>query len=85
MVRCNVLHSRSCVRYEKHYGLPIGRKKGAKVEKTEEETKKKSRKVLAKIAARKPFAPVDPKLEDQFVTGRLYGKLNCRHVDMPFS
>eukprot|EP00047_Mylnosiga_fluctuans_P001273 m.219597 g.219597 ORF g.219597 m.219597 type:complete len:173 (+) comp10198_c0_seq1:219-737(+) len=64
--------------YEKHYGTHIGKKKSSKAEKTEEKATKQSKAVLKKVAARKPFAPVDPKLEEQFATGRLYACIASR-------
>ena len=36
-------------------------------------TKKKSSHLQHKLAARKPMAKVDPHVEEQFLTGRLYG------------
>ena len=64
--------SRSCVpfRYEAHYGITIGRKKNVE----DKDAAKKSGHVKAKINGRKASAPLDPKLEEQFNTGRLYGK-----------
>jgi len=76
--------------YEAHYGLPLGKKrqeskkKEDKTKKTEgdakvqEETKKKSRHVIKKIAARKESSKVDPQLIDQFSTGRLYARITSR-------
>lgn len=68
----------TCTRYEKHYSLPIGRKKVAKgAEKAADDVlnKKHSKHVQAILAGRKSLAPVESKLEEQFATGRLYGKL----------
>lgn len=82
-------------RYEQHYGLPLGRKKGSTkkevwllvliawsvtllfVQDQEEDvtTKKHSPHVTKTLAARKATAKVDPHLEEQFLTGRLYGKV----------
>ena len=63
--------------YEKHYGTLLGRKKGAKIE-GDDKDKKKSKKVLAKIASRKQQAPVDTHLEQQFLTGRLLACIASR-------
>lgn len=66
----------TCARYEKHYSLPIGRKKVAKgAEKAADDVlnKKHSKHVQAILAGRKSLAPVESKLEEQFATGRLYG------------
>jgi small subunit ribosomal protein S8e len=58
--------------YERHYGVPIGRKKGQSKE-TEDETTKKSNHVLRKLEKRKSNAKTDPHVEEQFNSGRLYG------------
>ncbi len=77
-------------RYEKHYAVPIGRKKGVKAaekaaaDKTAAEAeapKKVSKHVQAKVAGRKALAPVDPKLDEQFTTGRLYGGLIVKKTE----
>ena len=78
-----------CFRYEKHYNAAIGRKKGAKAqekaEKTEGEAAKKvSKHVQAKLAARKALAPIDPKLDEQFATGRLYGMTAWAVVELEY-
>jgi len=61
--------------YESHYGLPIGRKKTKKEAEAEDDvlTKKRSNHLQRKLANRKAQAKVDPHVEDQFLTGRLYG------------
>ena len=47
-------------------------------------TKKKSSHLQRKLAARKPTAKVDPHVEEQFLTGRLYGELGVRrHLHSP--
>ncbi|KAF8475850.1 ribosomal protein S8e/ribosomal biogenesis NSA2 [Kalaharituber pfeilii] len=70
--------------YEAHYGLPLGKKRGA-ARKAEEEKKeeggeeaKKSRKVERKLAARQAHAKVEPALETQFAAGRLYAAVSSR-------
>lgn len=40
--------------------------------------KKRSKHLLRKIEARKPDAKVDPNLDEQFITGRLYAALSSR-------
>ncbi|TPX44481.1 hypothetical protein SeMB42_g02533 [Synchytrium endobioticum] len=45
---------------------------------TDELTKKRSKSVLKKIEARKADAKIDPNLDEQFVTGRLYAALSSR-------
>jgi len=65
------------VRYEAHYALPIGRKKTqTKTETTEDDAlnKKRSKHCQRKIKARKAQAKIASALEEQFTTGRLYGK-----------
>ena len=37
-------------------------------------TRKRSKHALRKVAARKSNAKVDPRVEEQFLTGRLYGE-----------
>ena len=39
-------------------------------------TRKRSKHLLRKLAQRKPNAKVDPHVEEQFLTGRLYGNFN---------
>lgn len=69
--------------YESHYGLPLGKKRGA-AKKAEEEKKddandtKKSKKVERKIASRQKHAKVEPALESQFGAGRLYAIVSSR-------
>ena len=66
-------------RYESHYGLPLGRRKGKKdAEPSEDDAlaKKKSKSVLKKLEERRKDnkAKIDPHVEEQFLTGRLLGK-----------
>ncbi len=67
-------------RYEAHYGIPIGRKKSKKdVEPAEDDVlaKKKSNHLVRKLEERRKEgkAKVDPHVEEQFLTGRLLGKV----------
>src|SRR5690606_16143637 len=70
--------------YEAHYGLPLGKKRGAARKAEEEkaaegvEDKKKSKKVERKIAARQGSAKVESSLESQFAAGRLYAVVSSR-------
>merc|ERR1719188_2100740 len=70
--------------YLKRYGVELGKKKikGKEVAKDEkkeaEEPVKKSRHVLAKIAARAAKQKLDPAIEDQFVQGRLLAAIASR-------
>lgn len=66
-------------RYESHYGLPLGRRKGKKdAEPAEDDAlaKKKSKRVQRKLEERRKDnkAKIDPRVEEQFLTGRLHGK-----------
>lgn len=63
--------------YEAHYGEVLGKKRQAAAAETAEPTKK-SRSVLKKLAARKAMAKVDPLIDDQFSTGRLYAIITSR-------
>ena len=66
--------------YEAHYGEHLGKRK-AKAGAVEEPAAgevKKSKHVLAKLAARKDQAKVDPALDDQFAVGRLYAIITSR-------
>ena len=58
-------------RYESHYALPLGRKKGAKLTDAEEAVlnKKRSKTAAKKYAERQKEAKVDQGLTDQFATG----------------
>ena len=61
--------------YEKKYGLPLS-KRSTKKEDDAATTKSKS--VEKKIAARKPLSKLEPSLEQQFNTGRLYAAITSR-------
>ena len=58
-------------RYESHYALPLGRKKGAKLTDAEEAVlnKKRSKTAMKKYTERQREAKVDQGLTDQFATG----------------
>ncbi|CAG8601839.1 1733_t:CDS:2, partial [Acaulospora colombiana] len=60
--------------FEAHYVQPLGRKKAKKegTVESEELNKKRSNHLQRKIEARKEAANVDPLLDDQFTTGRLF-------------
>lgn len=59
------------VRYESHYALPLGRKKGAKLSEADEKilSQKRSSKTDKKYKERQKDAKVDQALNDQFLTG----------------
>jgi small subunit ribosomal protein S8e len=62
--------------YEAHYGEVLGKKRNTDAAAAPEVTR--SGKVLKKQAARKALAKVDPLVEDQFSTGRLYAVITSR-------
>lgn len=62
--------------YESHYGVKIGSKKGLKP--SEEEEKKQSNAVKAKLAARQKTRTLEPALDNQFASGRLLAKITSR-------
>jgi len=67
--------------YEAHYALLLGKRKSAAKAQTVEtatEDTTHSNHVQRKIAERKENAKIDPLLEDQFVTGRLYAVISSR-------
>ncbi|CAM6019068.1 unnamed protein product [Sphagnum balticum] len=71
--------------YSQHYGLDIGKKKKTTATKkdaegvdTVEEEKKASKKVQKKIAKRVVGLKLDPHLEEQFASGRLYACISSR-------
>lgn len=65
--------------YESHYVLPLGRKRNPKQQQKDDDndvlTKKRSEKTMKKYLERQKYAKVEQGLEDQFVSGRLLGKL----------
>lgn len=63
--------------YEQHYGEVLGKKRSAAAADAAAPAKK-SAQVLRKLAARKELAKVDPALDDQFATGRLYAIISSR-------
>jgi len=66
--------------YESHYGVPVGKKQLKKKEGEEEkkEETKKSNSVTKKIAARQEGRVLDPNVNSQFDTGRLYACISSR-------
>jgi len=66
--------------YESHYGVPVGKKHLKKKEGEEEkkEETKKSNSVTKKIAARQEGRVLDPNVNSQFDTGRLYACISSR-------
>jgi small subunit ribosomal protein S8e len=71
--------------YEAHYGLPLGKKRGAaakaetaKSEAADTAPATKSKSVLRKLAARASTAKVESTLETQFAAGRLYAAISSR-------
>jgi small subunit ribosomal protein S8e len=64
--------------WETHYGAALGKKKTGKNAAEVVEEKKQSSSVKAKHEERKDLAKVDPLLEEQFTTGRLYALVSSR-------
>lgn len=62
--------------YESHYGLALGKKKGAK--KTDDEEVTRSKKTERKLASRQVNAKIEHSLESQFGAGRLYACVSSR-------
>ena len=77
---CYEMEINICYRYEAHYGLPLGKKRGAaaKAEAAETALVTKSKSVERKLAARAPTAKVESALETQFAAGRLYAAISSR-------
>jgi small subunit ribosomal protein S8e len=63
--------------YEQHYGVSLVKKKKKEGE-TVEEAKKQSKHVLAVLKHRKEENKLDPLLEEQFKSGRLYAAIASR-------
>eukprot|EP00455_Lapot_gusevi_P019560 TRINITY_DN208_c0_g1_i2.p2 TRINITY_DN208_c0_g1~~TRINITY_DN208_c0_g1_i2.p2 ORF type:complete len:204 (+),score=86.69 TRINITY_DN208_c0_g1_i2:72-683(+) len=61
--------------YESHYGVHLGKKKSGEEEKAEV---KKSAHAQKKIKARQAQRTLDPALEEQFISGRLYACIASR-------
>lgn len=64
--------------FEAHYGVAMGRKKGAAIAEDDPLNKKKSKHVERKHASRKEGAKVDVHLEQQFTAGRIYACISSR-------
>mmetsp|Transcript_5034 Transcript_5034/g.9566 ORF Transcript_5034/g.9566 Transcript_5034/m.9566 type:complete len:202 (+) Transcript_5034:139-744(+) len=62
--------------YESHYGVKVGLKKGQTA--AAEEEVKKSDHVQRKLAARQKHRTLEPALDHQFASGRLYAKITSR-------
>ena len=70
-------------RYESHFALPLGRKKGAKLTDAEEANlnKKRSKKAAKKYTERQKDAKVEQGLTDQFMTGELIDIFQFKSYD----
>lgn len=64
--------------FEAHYGVAMGRKKGAAIAEDDPLNKKKSKHVERKHASRKEGSKVDVHLEQQFTAGRIYACISSR-------
>merc|ERR1712216_928861 len=63
--------------YQNHYGVEVGKKKGKGKVAAADEIKKSSS-VLRKIKARQATRVLDPKMDDQFSSGRLHAVISSR-------
>jgi len=66
--------------FANHYGQAIGKKKGKAASEADEAILKKPRSEHArqKLVDRKALAKIDPKLDEQFATGRLFARISSR-------
>jgi len=65
--------------YQQHYGVEVGLKKGVSTKKEGEAPAAQSSHVKRKLAERvKDGKPLDPVLDEQFATGRLYAQITSR-------
>ncbi|CAH1773167.1 unnamed protein product [Owenia fusiformis] len=66
--------------YEAHYAMPLGRKKGAKMNEEDEAriNKKRSKKTQKKYDERQKVAKIESALEDQFSAGRVLACVSSR-------
>jgi small subunit ribosomal protein S8e len=62
--------------YESHYGVKVGIKKASEAEAVAEEPK--SDKVRAKLEKRQANRTLEPALDHQFASGRMYAKITSR-------
>lgn len=68
--------------YEAHYLLPLGRKKDGKGVPEGEDpiTKQRCSKTMKKYEGRQKYAKLEAALEEQFMQGRLLGKLKTKFL-----
>jgi small subunit ribosomal protein S8e len=64
--------------YESHYGVKVGVKKATEADAVKEEEKEKSEKVKAKLEKRQATRTLEPALDHQFASGRMYAKITSR-------
>ena len=64
--------------YESHYGVKVGVKKSAEADATPEDAATKSEKVRAKLEKRQATRTLEPALDHQFASGRMYAKITGR-------
>lgn len=66
-------------RYEAHYGIPLGKRRGPKAAEAEpKEVVPKSKSVERKLAARQSTSKVESGLESQFAAGRILACIASR-------
>lgn len=64
--------------YESHYGVKIGQKKSGDAEQVAVDISEKSPQVQEKLKKRQKTMSLEPALDHQFASGRLYAKITSR-------
>lgn len=64
--------------YESHYGVKIGLKKSGEREQPSADLSEKSEKVREKLTKRQAERTLEPSLDHQFASGRLFAKITSR-------
>ncbi len=64
--------------YEQHYGVKMATKKTKGEAQVADEESKKSHHVIRKLSERTKTRVLDPALEEQFVSGKLYAAISSR-------
>merc|ERR1711959_696211 len=64
--------------YETHYGISLGKKRKTKKGKEEEGPVSKSKSVTDKLAKRQETRVIDPNIESQFASNRLFAAISSR-------
>jgi small subunit ribosomal protein S8e len=64
--------------YEAHYGVKMGIKKSGDREQPSEDLSEKSAQIQKKLKSRQKTRTLDPVLDHQFASGRMYAKISSR-------